>query len=137
MLDYVILAIDDEGAVLSILRKIIERAGFKVLTATSADEGYDILTKGMVDLILLDVNMPVTSGFELLEKIKGNEYLKDIPVIMLTCQGELTDFELGQKLGVEDYITKPFDARLLVQRINRAIVYSTRPDDFPRGTNRK
>jgi DNA-binding response OmpR family regulator len=53
---------------------------------------------------------------------------------MLTCKGELEDFSAGHDLGVEDYITKPFDARLLVQRVNRAIIYTTRSDEFPRGT---
>lgn len=132
-LNYVVLAIDDEAGVLMILRRILERAGFDVLTATDPEEGYKVLKKNVVDVILLDVNMPIMNGFELLEKIKQNDKFKNLPVIMLTCKGELDDFEQGRSLGVEDYITKPFESRLLIQRINRAIIYTTRPDEFKKG----
>lgn len=128
---YIVLVIDDEASVRLILSKILERAGFEIKCAGNPMEGLKIARKEDVDIILLDVNMPLMDGFEVLEKLKSNKRTKKIPVVMLTCQGELDDFDKGHDLGVHDYITKPFEARILVGRVNRAIVYSTRADEFP------
>ena len=128
---YIVLVIDDEPTVLKIVSKILERGNFAVKTASNGLEGIKIAAEEDVDIILLDVNMPGMNGFQTLEKLKDARLTKKIPVVMLTCQGEIDDFDRGHDLGVHDYITKPFEARLLIQRVNRALVYSTRSDDFP------
>ena len=136
-LNYTVLTIDDEAAVLKIVRMILERAGFDVLTAAGPEAGFKALKDNEVDVVLLDVNMPGMSGFDMLEQIKANRKVKHLPVIMLTCQSELADFERGKTLGVMDYIPKPFDSRILVQRVNRAIIYATRPNEFVQGTGKE
>jgi DNA-binding response OmpR family regulator len=136
-LNYTVLAVDDEASVLKIVRMILERAGFDVLTASGPEEGFKVLKDNEVDVILLDVNMPIMSGFDMLAEIKSNRKHKDLPVIMVTCQSEIADFELGKTLGVMDYIPKPFDSRVLVQRVNRAIIYASRSDEFVQGTGKE
>ncbi len=125
-----VLAIDDEPDVLKILQIILERAGFGVITAETADKGLRQAKEGLIHIILLDIRMPVRDGFDLLEELKRDEKTKDIPVIMLTGEKEIRDFERGHVLGISDYITKPFRQDLLLQRIRRAIYYSIKKDEF-------
>jgi len=125
-----VLAIDDEPDVLRILQIILERAGFGVTTSTSPEEGLRLAKEELIHIILLDIRMPVRDGFDVLEDLKADDKTKDIPVIMLTGEKEIKDFERGHGLGVSDYITKPFRQDLLLQRIRRSIYYSIKQDDF-------
>ncbi|MHC4663906.1 MAG: response regulator [Planctomycetota bacterium] len=130
-----VLAIDDEPDVLKILQIILERAGFGVHTSSNADDGLRIAFDEVIHIILLDIRMPMRDGFDLLEELKSSEKTRDIPVIMLTGEKQIKDFERGHGLGVADYITKPFRQDLLLQRIRRAIYYSLKSDelDIPGG----
>jgi len=125
---FIVLAIDDERDVLRILQIILERAGFAVLTADNGAEGLRLAQAETVHVILLDVIMPDRGGFEILEDLKRDEKTKNVPVIMLTGEKQIKDFERGHIMGVMDYITKPFRQDLLLQRIRRAIYYSLNRD---------
>jgi len=112
-----ILAIDDEEDILNLVRDILTAEGFEVETALSAEYGITLLERYTPDLILLDLMLPGMDGWEFLRIIKSDERFKDVPVILLTCRGELRDKILGLESGASDYITKPFTPDGLIQRI--------------------
>lgn len=115
-----ILVIDDDELNLLIARKILAKQ-FVVHTVTSGMEAFEYLEKNMVDLILLDVRMPEMDGFEFLQRIKEKVLLKDIPVICLTADNEQESEIKCFALGAVDFITKPFVAEVMLQRIARIL----------------
>ncbi|HDI82989.1 hypothetical protein DRQ23_04425 [bacterium] len=112
-----ILAIDDEEDILNLIRDILSAEGFEVETSLSAEYGITLLERYSPDLILLDLMLPGMDGWEFLRIIKSDDRFKDVPVILLTCRGELRDKVLGLESGAADYITKPFTPDGLIQRI--------------------
>ncbi|MCD6277577.1 response regulator [candidate division WOR-3 bacterium] len=112
-----ILAIDDEEDILNLIRDILTAEGFEVETALSAEYGITLLERYTPDLVLLDLMLPGMDGWEFLKIIKSDERFKDVPVILLTCRGELRDKILGLESGAADYITKPFTPDGLIHSI--------------------
>ena len=110
-----ILIIEDEPAMLAGLNDNLEFEGYKVDTASSGDIGLKKINNDDFDLILLDVMLPVISGFDILKQVRaaGNK----TPIILLTAKGEELDKVRGLELGADDYITKPFSLRELLARI--------------------
>ncbi len=109
-----ILVIDDEKAIVDIIKFNLEKEGYKVETAHDGEEGIKAVNKYMPELVILDVMMPKKDGFQVLKEIRTN---CNIPVIMLTAKEEEVDKVLGLELGADDYITKPFSMRELVARV--------------------
>ena len=101
----VILIADDEADIRNLVKITLEENGYTVLTAQNGKEAWDILRTKDVNLVILDVMMPVMDGFNLLLKIREHS---TIPVMFLTARTEDMDKVLGFKLGADDYITKPF-----------------------------
>jgi CheY-like chemotaxis protein len=99
-----ILLVEDEVAVAKILRIKLEEAGFQVTVAVNGKEGLDRLADGGVDLILLDLLMPVMNGFQVLEALQKKQ--NSTPVIVLTNLGQKDDIEQIQKFGPIDYLIK-------------------------------
>lgn len=99
-----ILLVEDEPAVAKILRIKLEEAGFRVTVAVNGKEGLDRLMQGGVDLILLDLLMPVMNGFQVLEVLQKKQ--NSTPVIILTNLGQKDDIEQIQKFGPIDYLIK-------------------------------
>ena len=122
-----IIIIDDEEAMLHLLRIELEAEGFIVFSALDGKAGLDLIEKNRPDLIILDVMMPDLNGYEILTRLKGNKSTKDIPVMMLTAKGLDGDIQKGLELGVDEYITKPFHAGLLVKRIQMLLRHSAPP----------
>ena len=117
-----ILVVDDDELNLELAEMIIDaKLGYQVLRATSGRRALEILTQNRVDLILLDVMMPGMDGLQTLQMIRDNPKTKDLPVILLTAAGDTTTVIKGSKLGIKDYIKKPFDSEDLVDRILRTI----------------
>ncbi|MCX5633074.1 MAG: response regulator [Phycisphaerae bacterium] len=116
-----ILVVDDDADLLSTIQTRLEWNKFKVLTATNGSEGLDAAAFQKPDLILLDNNMPEMSGLEMLEQIRENPKLKNIPVIMVTAVCEPKKIDAAGFLGVTDYITKPFDFADLMQKITQLL----------------
>ncbi len=110
-----ILVVEDEPAMLSGLSDNLEFEGYEVDTAEKGDIALNKIMNGQYNLILLDVMLPVMSGFDILKKMR----LKSIetPVILLTAKGEEMDKVRGLELGADDYITKPFSLRELLARV--------------------
>lgn len=114
----VVLVIDDEPIVLETFKVIFDNH-FKVLTAASGRQALDIITKASVNLIFLDINIPDMNGIEVLYKIK--EYNKNIPVIVVTATEDV-DIQLeAKRLGIDDYISKPFDVEEVIALAHKTI----------------
>jgi DNA-binding response OmpR family regulator len=114
-----ILIVDDEPAMVRGLEDNLRFEGYQTLAAVSGQVGLEQAFREGPDLILLDVAMPGTSGWDVLRALRQKGI--DIPVVMLTARGEEADRILGLELGADDYITKPFSLRELLARV-RAVL---------------
>ena len=113
-----ILVVDDEIHIVQIVKFNLEkRGGYEVLTAKNGEEGLEIARSEKPDLILSDVMMPKMSGFEFCEALKKDDEIKLIPFIILTAKGQENDIKTGEELGVDDYITKPFSPKALLEKV--------------------
>ncbi|WP_318616787.1 response regulator transcription factor [Sporosarcina sp. YIM B06819] len=117
-----ILLIDDEHRMLDLLELFLEPHGFKCIKVDNGKKGLEIVEKEKVSLVLLDVMMPDMDGWEVCKKIHE---LSAVPVIMLTARSDKSDLVKGLEFGADDYITKPFDERELVARVNALLRRTT------------
>jgi len=118
---YRILTVDDSKTVRTIVRKAIKSFDCEILEAANGVEGLAVASKESPDVILLDVTMPVMDGVEMLTKLKTDPRLKAIPVVMLTAEGGRDNVLKIAKLGIRDYIVKPFKEDVLLERLGRII----------------
>lgn len=114
-----ILIAEDEENLLNLYKIRLDKRGYNVILANNGKEAIDIIYKGGVDLAILDVMLPIYSGFEVLETIRRLQL--EIPVIMATSMGQLSDKKEGFSLGADDYLVKPFDFDELLMRIEAII----------------
>ncbi|MEE9594248.1 MAG: response regulator [Candidatus Hydrothermarchaeales archaeon] len=113
-----VLVVDDEGDIVKLVKIALEREGYQVSIASSGKEALERLTKEKMDLIILDVMMPEMNGWEVVEAIRGGDPTnKDTPILMLTVMKEIGDIERGYRVGVNDYIAKPFKREILVKGV--------------------
>ncbi|HEY6726484.1 MAG TPA: diguanylate cyclase [Polyangiaceae bacterium] len=118
MTEQTVLIIDDSGTVRSHVKDILEAGGsYRVLAAKDGLEGYKLLVSRPVDLILCDVNMPGMNGIKLLSLLRCRPELRDIPVIMLTADGDIAQKVHALECGAKDYLVKPFHDVELVARV--------------------
>ena len=122
----VILVVEDEAALVTLLRYNLEKAGFEVLDASDGEDALTVLSERRVDLVLLDWMLPLVSGIEVCRRMRRNPETRNIPVIMLTARGEEADRIRGLNTGADDYITKPFSHDELIARIH-AVLRRRRP----------
>ena len=113
-----ILCVDDELLNRTIVRDMLDSARFQFLEAENGLDALNILQDHVVDIILLDINMPGIDGFEVCRRIKANDQLRHIPVIMVTALTDTEDRIKGIEAGAEDYINKPFNEAEVLARIN-------------------
>ena len=119
MEDVKILVVDDEARMRKLVKDFLTIKGFIVLEAQDGEQALKVFDENKdIKLILLDVMMPKLDGFETLEVLR--QYSK-VPVIMLTARSEERDELLGYKLGVDEYITKPFSPKILVARVEAVL----------------
>ncbi len=116
-----ILVVDDNEMNREVLSRRLEREGHTFALAEDGVEALQILHSGDFDLIMLDLMMPKVDGFQVLEQVKSDPDLKDIPVIMLSARNELESIYRAIELGAEDFLFKPFNAVLLRKRIERCL----------------
>lgn len=116
-----ILVVEDEAAIRDMLRDMLENADFNVQSAADTQRAIQLVQEKPPDLILLDWMLPGQSGIDWARRIRKDESLNNIPIIMLTARGEEDDKIRSLETGVDDYITKPFSSRELVARI-RAVL---------------
>ncbi len=118
---YKVLTVDDSKTVRIIVKKAFKPFDCEILEAANGVEGLAVAAKESPDLILLDVTMPVMDGVEMLTKLKSDPALKGIPVIMLTAEGGRDNVLKIAKIGVRDYLVKPFKEEVLVEKASRVI----------------
>jgi two-component system, OmpR family, response regulator ChvI len=111
---HTIALVDDDRNILTSVAMTLEQEGFQVRTYTDGESALQAITARPVDLAVLDIKMPRMDGMELLQKLRQRSAL---PVIFLTSKDEEVDEVMGLRLGADDYITKPFSQRLLLERI--------------------
>ena len=116
-----ILLVDDEPDLVDTIQCRLEANNFDVVTASNGQEGLERAAETKPDLILLDTNMPVLNGHEMLERIRKNPATRDIPVIMCTALCEARDIAAASAYGITDYVTKPFDFTELIEKITIAL----------------
>ncbi len=112
-----VLIVDDSATQAHVLRKILERAGVEVSIASSGEEGVAEADRLHPDLVLMDVVMPGMNGFQATRKLRRGKSTSDIPVIMVTTKDQETDREWGLRQGARDYLVKPVDASLLLEKV--------------------
>ena len=116
-----ILIVDDEEFIHKVLTRILKSESYHLFHANNGLECLDVAQKEIPDIIFLDINMPKMNGNETLKELKAGEKTFGIPVLMVSGNGEMVDKVVGYELGVEDYLTKPFDASELIERINSIV----------------
>ena len=113
-----ILVVDDEIYIVHILDFSLGMEGYEVLTALDGEQALEKARAEQPDLIVLDIMMPKLDGYETCKLLKADDRTRNIPVILLSAKGRHTDQKVGYEVGADDYITKPFSPRKLVERIN-------------------
>lgn len=116
-----ILVIEDERALTEILSANLEREGYEVLVAHDGLDGLRQAQIKLPDLIVLDLMLPGKSGLEVCREVRAGSRTRSIPIIMLTARAEETDELIGLTLGADDYVTKPFSVKVLLQRIKNEL----------------
>jgi two-component system chemotaxis response regulator CheY len=115
------LVVDDSSTMRKILRNILESQGYdkeSIIEAENGKEAWEEIQTGDFDLVLTDWNMPVMNGLELVERIKGEDKYKALPIIMITTEGGKTEVITALKAGVNNYVVKPFQASQVIDKID-------------------
>ncbi len=118
-----VLAVDDSKAVRILLKRAFSAYDVEITEASNGEEALNRARAQAPDLVLLDVTMPVLDGAETLAQFKADPALKTIPVVMLTAEGGQETILKLAKLGVRDYIVKPFQPEALMERLNRIVAF--------------
>ncbi len=113
-----VLIVEDDPSIREALQEAIEADGHAVVTAPDGGQAVRLFAAGAYDLVLLDLMLPVLSGYDVCRKIREQD--RRVPVIMLTAKGEEIDKVLGLELGADDYVTKPFGLREVLARVHAA-----------------
>jgi two-component system, OmpR family, response regulator MtrA len=123
-----ILLVEDDSSVRQSATMVLERAGFEVTPVGDGKEALVLLGRQRVDLVLLDVMLPVMDGFEVCREIRRSSRL---PIVMLTARTDTTDVVVGLELGADDYVTKPFEGRELAARVRAVLRRAAAEPDTP------
>lgn len=121
-----VLLVEDEQAIREMVAMGLERAGFRVRHAESAEDAEAAIKLSQPDLILLDWMLPGQSGIDYARRLKRDRATRDLPIIMLTARGEEGDRIRGLDAGADDYVPKPFSPRELVSRV-KAVLRRVQP----------
>ena len=123
-----ILVVDDEVYIVHILDFSLGMEGYEVVTALDGEQALERVAQQKPDLIVLDIMMPKLDGYETCKVLKSREETRDIPIILLSAKGRNVDQKTGFEVGADDYITKPFSPRKLVERINAILGHANTND---------
>ncbi len=117
-----VVCIEDELEMIELVKLILGRNKFDVVGAVGGQEGLDRIAETKPDLVLLDLMMPEMDGWEVYQKMKASENMRDIPVIVVTAKAQSIDRVLGLHIArVNDYITKPFGPQELLDSVERVL----------------
>ena len=121
-----VLVVDDEPDLLELVRVNLAQGGYAVETAATGSEALAALRRAPPDVMILDLMLPDISGTELCARVRADQRLTGLPIIMLTAKSEEIDRVVGLELGADDYVTKPFSPRELALRV-RAVLRRRAP----------
>ncbi|SDZ36598.1 DNA-binding response regulator, OmpR family, contains REC and winged-helix (wHTH) domain [Saccharopolyspora shandongensis] len=113
-----VLVVDDDHAVRDVLRRYLERSGYEVDLAEDGETALRLFAEREPDLVVLDLMLPGVGGLEVCRRVRDRG---QVPVVMLTAQGEESDRVLGLEIGADDYVVKPFSPRELVLRVGSVL----------------
>ena len=122
-----VLVVEDEAALVTLLRYNLEREGFRVAEARDGEEAMLQIAVQMPDLVVLDWMLPLMSGIEVCRQLRRLPETRRLPIVMLTARGEEGDKLRGLDAGADDYVTKPFSPSELIARL-RAVLRRSRPE---------
>lgn len=112
-----IVLIEDEEDTATLIKLQAEISGYKILVEVDGLNGYRLIEKERPDLVILDVSLPGLSGLDVCRKLKSDDHLKSIPIILISDKSDEIDIILGLELGGDDYVTKPFSSKVLFSRV--------------------
>ena len=127
-----ILLIEDERGLIQSLSWYFNREGYETIVATDGQEGLRKAQTQVPDVVLLDLMLPSLSGLDVCRELRSGERTREIPIIMITARAEETDQVVGFTMGADDYVTKPFSIKVLMQRVRvlqRRLEQSVEPTD--------
>jgi two-component system, OmpR family, alkaline phosphatase synthesis response regulator PhoP len=116
-----ILVVDDEPNIVLALEFLLKQTGFRVRTVSNGEAALAAIAQELSDLVLLDVMIPGRDGYAVCQEIRSNPAWRDIRIIILTAKGRDIQWEKGLSLGADEYVTKPFSTRELVERVRRML----------------
>jgi len=119
-----VLVVDDEIHIVHVVAIKLRNNGFKVISAENGAEAFEMACDEKPDIIVTDFQMPVMTGLELVEKLRGFKQTENIPVIMLTARGFAINDEQKENLNISEFLSKPFSPRELLRSIED-ILYQT------------
>jgi len=116
-----ILVVDDEIQLVEMVKSRLQANGYIVLTAGDGQEALEKARKEKPDLIILDLMLPKIDGYKVCRMLKFDEKYKKIPILMFTARAQESDKKLGEEVGADGYITKPFEPSVLISKIHELI----------------
>ena len=116
-----ILIVDDEPNIVVPLQFLMEQNGYGVIVAQSGEEALESISKYRPELVLLDIMLPGIDGFEVCEIVRLNPKWKDTKIIFLTAKGRDVDIAKGMILGADEYITKPFSNKQIIDCVKKLL----------------
>jgi len=126
-----IVVVEDARDVADSIRYSLEHQGFRVRVASTSQVALDMVLDHPPNLVLLDIDLPEMSGFELCRRFRAEAATMRVPIVMLTTRLGESDKVLGLELGADDYLTKPFSTRELLARVNAILRRTEGPDEGP------
>ncbi len=125
-----VLVIEDNPDSRRLVTEMLGIEGYEIISSGDGAKGLEMARQQLPDLIILDVNLPTLSGFEVCERLKADPDMVNIPVLMLTALSEIDDRVQGLGLGAEDYLTKPFNPRELLARVDARLRAKAASDEL-------
>ena len=116
-----ILIVEDDEDIVELVRYNLAKDGFRPMGVTTGEEALKKLQTESFDLVLLDLMLPGIDGLEVCRRIKENEKLRSIPIVMLTAKGQEFDKKKGLEVGADTYMTKPFDPDAIVEKAEEVL----------------
>ena len=116
-----ILIVDDEPDMVDMLKIRLEAAGYSTIAAGDGQEALRLAREGKPDLIILDLMLPKLDGYKVCRLLKFDKKYKHIPIIMFTARAQDSDIKLGKDIGADAYVTKPFDAQVLMGKVRQLL----------------
>lgn len=130
MANETILLVEDDADIRELIRYNLSREGYKVVECASGEQAIEWMRRSLPDLILLDLMLPGTDGFAFCRSLRAADRTARVPVIMVTARDEDADIVAGLEVGADDYVTKPFSARILAARARAVLRRRTaEPED--------